>query len=76
MLLDVDVCVIWLFARILIRELIKVEGGCQFLKSTFSLSAGKKAFINSLWNVLKGIQLNPVSKAAAFSLLSLCLPLM
>lgn len=76
MLLDVNVCVIWLFARILIRELIKVEGGCQFLKRAFSLSAGKKAFINSLQNVLKRIQLNSVSKAAAFSLLSLSLPLM
>lgn len=55
MLLDVDVCVIWLFASILIREFIKAEGGCQFLKSTFSLSAGKKAFINSLQNVLNGM---------------------
>lgn len=75
MLLDVDVCVIWLFASILIREFIKAEGGCQFLKSAFSLSAGKKAFINSLQNVLNGIQLNSISKPASFSLLSLSLPL-
>lgn len=75
MLLDVSVCVIWLFASILIREFIKAEGGCQFLKSAFSLSAGKKAFINSLQNVLNAIQLNSISKAASFSLLSLSLPL-
>lgn len=54
-LLDVSVCVIRRFASVLIREFIKAEGGCQFLKSAFSLSAGKKAFINSLQNVLKGI---------------------
>lgn len=72
MLLDVDVCVIWLFASILIREFIKAEGGCQFLKSAFSLSAVKKAFINLLQNVLNGIQLNSISKAASFSL-CLCL---
>lgn len=70
MLLDVAVCVIWLFASILIREFIKAEGGCQFLKSAFSLSAGKKAFINLLQNVLNGIQLDSISKAASFSLLS------
>lgn len=73
MLLDVDVCVIWLFASILIREFIKAEGGCQFLKSAFSLSAGKKAFINSLQNILNGIQLNSISKAAFFFHFSLCL---
>lgn len=39
------------------------------LEKDFSLSAGKKAFINSLQNVLKGIQLNSISKAASFSLL-------
>lgn len=54
-LLDVNVYVMWLCASVLIREFIKAEGGCQFLKSAFSLSAGKKAFINSLQNVLKGI---------------------
>lgn len=75
MLLDVDVCVIWLFASILIREFIKAEGGCQFLKSAFSLSAGKKAFINSLQNILNGIQLNSISKPASFSRLSFSLPL-
>lgn len=52
-LLDVDICVIWLFASILIREFIKVEGGCQFLKSAFSLSTGKKAFINSCIKCIK-----------------------
>lgn len=44
-------------------EFMKAEGGCQFLKSAFSLSAGKKAFINSLQNVLKRIQLNSVRRA-------------